>query len=96
MEPSEMTILQLVDLLRSNKAAALKEMTLRFRREAKSASDQSRALDLPVYDGRPGEPLPPEENWECVPVGCGNRGSPLSPGGEQERKISTKASEDED
>ena len=74
MDPSQMTIFQLVELMKQDKAAALKEMTLRFRRAAKEASERSHAFGLPVYDGRPGEPLPPEENWEGIPVGQKRRG----------------------
>lgn len=78
MHPSEMTIFQFVELMRRDKAAALKEMTLRFRRAAKDASERSRALGLPVYDGRPGEPLPSEENWEGIPVGKRRPQKPVS------------------
>lgn len=73
MKPIEMTIFQLVDLLAHDKAAALKEMTLRFRRATREASDRARALGLAAYDGRAGEPLPPEENWEGIPVGRARR-----------------------
>jgi hypothetical protein len=78
MAPSEMTIFQLVELMRRDKAAALKEMTLRFRRAAKEASERSRALGLPVCDGRPGEPLPPEENWEGIPAAQRRPNKPVS------------------
>jgi hypothetical protein len=55
MEPREMNIFQLVELARSGqKAAALKELTLRFRAAAKQASEESHALGLEVHDGRPG------------------------------------------
>lgn len=70
MDPSEMNIFQLVKLARSGpRAASLKELTLRFRAAAKEASERSHALGLEVHDGRAGEPLPPEENWEGTPVG---------------------------
>lgn len=69
MDPSEMNIFQLVELARSGqRAAALKELTLRFRAAAKEASKRSHALGLEVHDGRAGEPLPPEENWDGTPV----------------------------
>ena len=77
MKPSEMNIFQLVDLARSGqKAAALKELTLRFRAATKQASEKSHALRLDVHDGRAGEPLPPEENWEGTPVGRSDRLAP--------------------
>lgn len=67
--PAEMNLFELAELLRRDKAAGLKELTLRFRRAAKEASKRSHALGLEVYDGRAGEPLPVEENWEGTPVG---------------------------
>lgn len=65
---SEMNVFELVDLLRSDKPAALEELTLRFRRRAKEASERAHERGLPVSDGRPGQPLPPVENWNGVPV----------------------------
>lgn len=65
---SEMNIFELVDLIARDKGRALEELTLRFRRSAKEASDRAHRLGLPVSDGRPGQPLPPVENWNGVPV----------------------------
>lgn len=72
-DPKDMHLFELAELLRRDKAAGLKELTLRFRRAAKEASEQSHALGLHVFDGRAGEPLPPEENWEGTPVGQDKR-----------------------
>lgn len=68
MDPREMNLFELVELMERGKATALREITLRFRQAAKEASERARSLGLPVVDGRPGEPLPPEENWEGTPV----------------------------
>lgn len=77
---SNLSIFELVDRLDSNKAAVLKELTMRFRKAAKEASERAHALGIPVADCRPGEPLPPEENWEGVPVhGERSRRKPLRP-----------------
>ena len=95
MKPEEMTIFQLVELMKQDKAAALKEMTLRFRRAAKRASERSHALGLPVYDGRSGEPLPPEENWEGVPVGERRLQEPVSIEEMHQAVLDQAAEEDE-
>lgn len=63
-----MSIFELVDRLNSDKAAVLKELTLRFRKAAKEASERAHARGFRVADGRPGESLPPEEDWEGLPV----------------------------
>lgn len=63
-----MNLFELVKLIERDKATALREMTLRFRQAAKEASERARSLGLSVVDGRPEEPLPPEENWEGTPV----------------------------
>lgn len=68
-----MNIFEIFELMRRDKAAGLKDLTLRFRRAAKEAAERSHALGLEVYDGRAGEPLPPEENWEGTPVGQNKR-----------------------
>ena len=65
---SDMSIFELVDRLESDRAGVLKELTLRFRKAATEASERARAMGHSVSDGRLGEPLPPEENWEGVPM----------------------------
>lgn len=47
-----------MDRLNIEKAAVLKELTLRFRTAAKEALEGAHARELSVWDGRPREPLP--------------------------------------